>query len=298
MILKPSTTLMQEECMNYNNSDNSDENFEEEGDLEIDLDYNNYGDDPHSEEPLDLSMKSVNNPCDNQNDYIRKAKLPTIDILPTFNFSAFENNNERVVQHDNKGKTMTEQEVSRMLDPYVKSIHKKFSCTVCDMKFVTKVKAVTHVENKHVDCLQYKCPLCRASKGTRLAYESHLRRGHSAKVQDYTPTIRCKGAFAVMSEDQISTKESQAVEQYDLQFVTFLRAAFASEMEVDAGADTRKAFVEWVDQEQGIFRINNRHMLARMWYSFKGLEDGGWDGLYKTVFKEFIERNIFKQIHG
>ena len=78
-----------------------------------------------------------------------------------------------------------------------KSLDKKFSCTVCEIKFGQKLKAVTHVENKHVDCLQYKCPLCRASKGTRLAYESHLRRGHGARVMDYIPVIKYKKIFSV-----------------------------------------------------------------------------------------------------
>ena len=275
MILKPNTTLMQEESLNYNNSDNSDENFDEEGDLEIDLDYNKYDND-HSEEPLDLSMKSVHNvskPYDNQNDCIRKAKLPTIDNLPTFNFSVFENNNERLETNDNKGKTMTEQEVSRMLDPYVKSVHKKFSCTVCDMKFVTKVKAVTHVENKHVDCLQYKCPLCRASKGTRLAYESHLRRGHGAKVAQYSPHIRCKKQFLVKSEAQSSKIETEVCQPYDLQFVTFLRHILSMGKEVNQSSNNWQEIIipcaDWVDQEQSIFRINNRQEFCLRWYKFK-----------------------------
>ena len=32
---------------------------------------------------------------------------------------------------------------------------------------------------------------------TRLAYESHLRRGHSAKARDYQPQIRLKRRFVI-----------------------------------------------------------------------------------------------------
>jgi len=301
--LKPNTVLLQEECLNYSNSnsDNSDENFEEEGDLEIDLDYNNY-DDHNNDEPLDLSIKSINKTFDDQDDDIRKAKLPTIDIQPAFNFSDFENNNERVEQFDNKGKVMTEQEVSRMLDPYVKSVHKKFSCTVCEMKFVSKLKAVTHVENKHVDCLQYKCPLCRASKGTRLAYESHLRRGHGAKVNQYSPHIRCKKQFLVKSEAQNSKIETEVCQPYDLQFVTFLRHILSTSKEVNQSNNNWQGMVipcaDWVDQEQSIFRINNRHEFSLRWYKFKGVESESWDCLYKSVVAEFINRNIFKKLPG
>ena len=55
-----------------------------------------------------------------------------------------------------KGSVFTEAEIAKLLDTYVKSVDKKFSCTVCDIQFGQKGKAVTHVENKHVDFLQYK----------------------------------------------------------------------------------------------------------------------------------------------
>ena len=79
------------------------------------------------------------------------------------------------------------------------SVNKKVICNVCKVKFVNKEKAKTHIENKHVDCLLYKCPLCRVTKVTRLAYESHLRRGHGARVKDYSPLIRLRKNFMVKS---------------------------------------------------------------------------------------------------
>ena len=219
MLLKTKTPFVQKTCLNY--SDGSDENYDEEGDLEIDLDYNDNVDDTN-DEPLDLSMKSISKTYELVN-VVTKAKLPIIDIQPIFNFSEFENNNVTAPKTDRNGKIMAEKEISSLLDPYVKSVHKKFFCTVCDMKFVSRVKAVTHVENKHVDCLQYRCPLCRASKGTRLAYESHLRRGHGVKVKNYSPHIRCKKQFSVRSEAHRSKSEPQGCQPYDFQFVNFLR---------------------------------------------------------------------------
>eukprot|EP00090_Calanus_glacialis_P036228 TRINITY_DN6181_c1_g1_i14.p1 TRINITY_DN6181_c1_g1~~TRINITY_DN6181_c1_g1_i14.p1 ORF type:complete len:302 (-),score=67.74 TRINITY_DN6181_c1_g1_i14:18-923(-) len=277
MQMKVETTFIQGEYLKNDNSEGSDENFEEYGELEIDLDYND------NDQPLDLSMKHKSN---NHNLTVKETKLPTCDI----NFSKFDNNNVTTNQNDNTVKFMTELEVTKLLEPYVKSVHKKFSCTVCDMKFGSKVKAVTHVENKHVDCLQYKCPLCRASKGTRLAYESHLRRGHGARVMDYHPVIRSKKIFSVKSEALIGHREPQSGQPYDLQFVTFLRQRLCS------GKQSLETSVEWIKQEHGIFKINNRHQFATAWYRFKGNELGTWDTLYKSVIKEFIDRNIFKQI--
>ena len=268
MVEKRKLVLKQKTAMTY---DGSVKSYEEEGNLEIDLCYNDeYGDacNNDSDEPLDLSMNGMSRIVD-----VKRAKLPTTDIQLPFNFSVFENNNERVTQYDNKDKTMTEEEVSFLLDPYVKNIHKKFFCTVCDMKFASKVKAVAHVENKHVDCLQYKCPLCRASKGTRLAYESHLRRGHGAKVNQYSPHIRCKKQFLVKSEAQSSKIETETGQPYDLQFVTFLRHILSMGKEVN---HTKNNFQErimpcahWVDKEQSIFIISNRHEFSRRWYKFK-----------------------------
>ena len=266
MLIQTNTALSQKKCLNYSTSDGSDENYEEEGDLEIDLGYDDYVDDTN-DEPLDLSMKSISKNYEHVN-IVTKATLPIIDIQPTFNFSEFENNNVTAPKNDNKGKIMTEKEISSLLDPYVKSVHKKFSCTVCDMKFVSRVKAVTHVENKHVDCLQYKCPLCRASKGTRLAYESHLRRGHGVKVQDYSPHVRCKRQFSVKSEAQSSKSEPQGCQPYDFQFVTFLRHILSSGQEMQQ-TTTSIPCAGWLDQDQGIFRINRRQEFSIRWYAFK-----------------------------
>ena len=309
--MNTNSTLINEEYLKYENSDGSDENYNEEGELEIDLDYDDFVDvkNIESDIPLDLSMKPKT-----QNDDDKKAKLPTINIQPNFNMSDFANNNVTTAHTDKKGRTITEKEVIQLLDPYIKSVHKKFSCTVCDMKFATKVKAVTHVENKHVDCLQYKCPLCRGSKGTRLAYESHLRRGHGAKVKDYSPRIRSKRMFSVKSEIQISNIETQSGQPYDLEFVTFLRHILSLGQELDQSRPSwHKAIhcAEWINQDQGIFGINNKHEFTMRWYSFKVIENARppqfhfmfqgvncepWDSLYSTVIVEFIKRNIFKKL--
>ena len=266
-------TLMNEENLKFENSDGSDENYDEDGELEIDLDYDDFVDakNRESERPLDLSMKPKPKTVDAKP---KEAKLPTINIQPNVNFSEFANNNMSTAHTDKKGRTITEKEVIQLLDPYIKCVHKKFSCTVCDMKFASKVKAVTHLENKHVDCLQYKCPLCRGSKGTRLAYESHLRRGHGAKVKDYSPRIRSKRMFSVKSEIQISNIKTQSGQPYDLEFVTFLRHILSLGQELDQSRPTwHKAIhcAEWINQDQGIFSINNTHEFTMRWYSFKVL---------------------------
>jgi hypothetical protein len=259
ILMNTKSILVNEEYLKYENSDASDENYDEDGELEIDLDYDDYVDAKNieSDTPLDLSMKPKTKTVD-----AKEAKLPTINIQPNFNFSEYDNNNVSTPQTDKKDRTITEKEVAQLLDPYIKSVHKKFTCTVCDMTFVSKVKALTHVENKHVDCLQYKCPLCRGSKGTRLAYESHLRRGHGAKVKDYSPIIRCKRTFSVKSEVQSRNIETQSGQPYDLEFVTFLRHILSPGQEMDQSRPSwHKAIhcAEWINQDQGIFIINNTH---------------------------------------
>merc|ERR1711970_1143556 len=202
-------------------SDESDDTCDDYRDLEIDLDYHPIRLELREQiEPLDLSMKSL------KHEYVNtKPKLPQGDIKPNFNFAQFDEKIEETIPQskDSKGTIITEKELASLLAPYVKTKLKRFCCTICDIKFVSSEKAVTHVENKHVSCLQYKCPLCRASKGTRLAYESHLRRGHGAKVAQYSPHIRCKKQFLVKSEAQSSKIETEVCQPYDLQFVTFLR---------------------------------------------------------------------------
>merc|ERR1711936_1131172 len=161
------------------------EEEEGEGGLEIDLDYNDYvsvslteEEEEEVEEPLDLRVG-------------REPAAKEERLLSSVPLSA--NSPEEV----GKGTLLTEKDVISLLDPYIGWDRKRAVCTVCEIKFVKREKARAHIENKHLDCLQYKCPLCRASKVTRLAYESHLRRGHSAKARDYQPQIRLKRRFGL-----------------------------------------------------------------------------------------------------
>ena len=58
-------------CFSHNSSEGSDENYEEERELEIDLDYQNYEDSTGVQiEPLDLSVRKLS------------AKLPILDTNP------------------------------------------------------------------------------------------------------------------------------------------------------------------------------------------------------------------------
>ena len=101
---------------------------------------------------------------------------------------------------DVKKQVVTEKDIFCLIEPYLKKINNKFLCTICEVKFSSQNQACTHVENKHIDCLLYKCPLCRVTKVTRLGYESHLRRGHWARVKDYCPKIKLRKSFMVKSE--------------------------------------------------------------------------------------------------
>ena len=92
MQIKVETTFIQEEYFTNDNSEGSDENFEEYGELEIDLDYND------NDQPLDLSMKHKSN---NHNLTVKETKLPTLDTKPILNFSKFDNNNVTTNQNDN-----------------------------------------------------------------------------------------------------------------------------------------------------------------------------------------------------
>ena len=120
----------------YLKCDISDENYEEEGELEIDLDYDNNVSEIN--EPLDLSMKPKTKTVDT-----KETTLTTINIQPNFIFSEFANNTTSNVQSDKKGKIITEKEVTVLLDPFIKSVHKKFYCTVCVIKFAQIYKAMT-----------------------------------------------------------------------------------------------------------------------------------------------------------
>jgi len=299
MLIKPESQVLQRDYLLYTTNqkqtksvnNNYEDIQDEEGELEIDLDYNEFTD--ISDEPLDLSMKTLSKSCDDNPLDLHKPKLPKLELKPNFKLFNLENKKPEVESpQENKGTLISEQEVVRLLEPYVKIVHKKYSCTVCDMKFANKVKALTHVENKHVDCLLYKCPLCRASKVTRLAYESHLRRGHNARVDQHSPLIKCKKKFCVKSEAHSSVPEAKTGNgngQYDLQFVTFLRHSLSQSGSEKTGAD-------WVDQDQAIFKIANRELFTKRWLAFKGLNAGTWTDVYESVIKEFINRNIFKQL--
>ena len=187
---------VKEACLNYQDSEGCNEDTDEECELKIDFDCNDYLTVAIKEEdgPLDLSVKKTSDMTCGLDSPI----LPKLVIKPNLIFSEIAKKKDlQVISNASKGSVFTEAEISKLLDPYVKSVDKKFSCTVCEIKFAQKGKAMTHIENKHVDCLQYKCPLCRASKGTRLAYESHLRRGHGEKAKDYHPVIKCKKKFHV-----------------------------------------------------------------------------------------------------
>ena len=282
----------------YSRRQSKSDEDEEEGELEIDLDYNEYVEVSIKEddEPLDLSMKTLSKLSNNNAPLnLIRPTLPRLELKPNFQLFNLETKKPLVSSSspqsssdpespaDSRSSFMTEHEVTKLLDPYVKIVSKKFLCTVCDMKFANRGKALAHVENKHVDCLQYKCPLCRASKVTRLAYESHLRRGHNTRPEHHSALIKCKKKFCVKSEAQTSGHQVETSEkQYDLQFVTFLRTNLAfpaqpwlhqsqarSDFIDQSQSDKRNALVSWVDQDQGIFRIINKDQFSKEWFAFK-----------------------------
>lgn len=134
-------------------------------------------------------------------------------------------------------------DLGRLILPYLHAdtAGRKICCTVCGMKFTHLVKGLNHIENKHLDCLQYKCFLCKSIKNSRLAFDCHMRRRHS--MDDRTPVIapllRLKHPFTIKAERLTKSKggrgrggaasqqqqnSSQRSSSYDLQFVTFLRS--------------------------------------------------------------------------
>ena len=134
------------------------EEEEEEGGLEIDLDYNDYVHVSLTEEeedcqPLDLRVRSEE---EEEGREVREVLSPA-----GHNLSCEARGSPEEV---GKGTLLTEKEVINLLEPYIVWDRKRAVCTVCDIKFVKREKARAHIENKHLDCLQYKCPLCRASK--------------------------------------------------------------------------------------------------------------------------------------
>jgi hypothetical protein len=124
-------------------------------------------------------------------------------------------------------------------------------------------------------------------------------------VKDYYPLIRLRKNFMVKSIEQASSLDCRT----DLEFVTFLRHILTLGREVNTSTSIchqGKRCAEWIDQEQSIFKINNRDEFAMEWYEFKvifstilfcqGLEFTSWDFLYTSVITEFISRNILKQL--
>ena len=133
------------------------EEEEGEGGLEIDLDYNDYvsvslteEEEEEAEEPLDLRVGR-----EEASERKEERLLPTCGQIPLSAHSP---------EEVGKGTLLTEKDVISLIDPYIGWDRKRAVCTVCDIKFVKREKARAHLENKHLDCLQYKCPLCRASK--------------------------------------------------------------------------------------------------------------------------------------
>ena len=135
------------------------EEEEGEGGLEIDLDYNDYvsvsltEEEEEVEEPLDLRVGRQP---------IKEERL--LASVPLSSHSP---------EEVGKGTLLTEKDVISLIDPYIGWDRKRAVCTVCDIKFVKREKARAHVENKHLDCLQYKCPLCRASKVEHIFLSYH-----------------------------------------------------------------------------------------------------------------------------
>jgi len=279
----------------------SEEEEEEEPGLEIDLDYNDFVSvsltEDEAEEPLDLRVRvGGRDETDSGSGDLGPDSGPDTGSEPPSPLG-LRPEALRSPEDVGKGALLTENQVTSLLEPYIVWDRKRAVCTVCNIKFVKREKARAHLENKHLDCFQYKCPLCRASKVTRLAYESHLRRGHSAKARDYTPQIRLKRRFGLKSEPG-SGGEGRGLAQYDLEFVTFLRGVLSLGGEEGGELSWHRALApaEWLDREQGIFRINNRHEFASGWYTFKGLDHVSWDNLYSSVITSFRERNILKQL--
>jgi hypothetical protein len=156
------------------------EEEDEEGGLEIDLDYNDFVSvsltegEAEAEEPLDLR---VPRPGDSA-----PGLLANKSDLWANKSDLWNNKSERGAktvpaclsrfspEEVGRGTLLSESEVTSLIEPYIVWDRKRAVCTVCDIKFLKREKAMAHMENKHLDCLQYKCPLCRASKVTRMAH--------------------------------------------------------------------------------------------------------------------------------
>ena len=123
--------------------------YDDNSELHIDLDYNDNIDIvKENDQPLDLSIKKLND---------IKGDVSYTDPMH-ISLSKYQHQLEDNTS-DIKIPVMTERDISILIDPYLKSVNKKVICNICKLKFVNKAKAKAHVENKHVDCLMYKCPL-------------------------------------------------------------------------------------------------------------------------------------------
>jgi len=289
----PKSSFPQKEGYNSDGSEN--DSFEDDcrGALEIDLDYGHTDSIKYisdNDEPLDLSIKRIKS-VENAN-----TSLDNLSSLEEVN-----NNNDLGLSYDGgKGRVISHAELEQLLSPYLVTVNKRTGCSLCHMRFPSKEKALAHIENKHLDCLQYKCPLCKTSKTTKLSLESHMRRGHNVKVTDYSPVVRLRKNFDIKNDQNektvivnntekgMSTKEE---EKYDFEFIIYLR-----EM-LNIGISTGHGTVIWIDQDQGIFSIIAKEDFLRGWATFKGLRPCTWDDLHQKTLQTFMKKNILKQLH-
>jgi len=208
----------------------------------------------------------------------------------------------KTVSEDSSDWGLTDQDIDRLLDPYVHRINKRISCGICGMKFFNKTKAKSHVENKHVDCFQYKCPFCKSVKVKRLSYQCHIVAKHSAKKGQFIPKIRMRKKFCVTGAEPASSAGESSPEamternnsNYDLGFVTFLRTVLAASASAPASWHRVLTCAEWIDIEQGIFKINSPEEFTTRWHQFKETNYISWQTLQATVINSFINRNILK----
>jgi len=208
----------------------------------------------------------------------------------------------KTVSEDSSDWGLSDQDIDRLLDPYVHRINKRISCGICGMKFFNKTKAKSHVENKHVDCFQYKCPFCKSIKSKRLSYQCHIVAKHSAKKGQFIPKIRMRKKFCVTGAETAPSAGESSPEvasernnsNYDLGFVTFLRTILAASAAAPTSWHRVLTCAEWIDIEQGIFRINSPDEFTTRWHQFKETAYISWATLQATVINSFINRNILK----
>ena len=51
--------------------------------------------------------------------------------------------------------------------------------------------------------------MCRVTKVTRLAYESHIRRAHGTNVKEYNPVIKLRKTLRVKSDTKVFSLDSR-----------------------------------------------------------------------------------------